>query len=105
MHGWPLHRLGNRFSIAIVVLMPLQERLHILCRDEPHVVVAAAERAAREESKPEIAQTLGNVRETPCRRSTSGREVTAAAGLLSYDRVDIRHRRGGSCLGGRAWAL
>src|SRR6266478_1244729 len=33
MHGWPLHGFRNRLRIAVVVLVTLEERLHVLRRD------------------------------------------------------------------------
>jgi hypothetical protein len=33
-----LHRLGDGFGIAVVVLVPLEERLHVLGRDQAHVM-------------------------------------------------------------------
>jgi AraC-like DNA-binding protein len=38
LHGWALHRLGDRFRIAIVVLLTFGIRAHILCRHQPRVV-------------------------------------------------------------------
>ena len=38
VHGWPLHGLRDRLRIAIVVLVPLQERLHVLRRDQANVM-------------------------------------------------------------------
>jgi hypothetical protein len=46
MHGRPLHRLGDRLSIAIVILVPLEERLHILRRHQSHVVTKSFELSA-----------------------------------------------------------
>ena len=33
-----LHGLRDRFGVAIVVLMPFEERLHVLCRDQPYIM-------------------------------------------------------------------
>jgi hypothetical protein len=38
VHRRPLHRLRDRLSIAIVVLVALEERLHVLCWDEAHIM-------------------------------------------------------------------
>jgi hypothetical protein len=38
LHGWALHRLGDRFRIAIVVLLTFGIRAHILCRHQPRVM-------------------------------------------------------------------
>src|SRR6516165_7055729 len=38
VHGWPLHGFRNRLGIAIVVLVTLQERLHVLCREQANIV-------------------------------------------------------------------
>ena len=38
VHGRPLHGLRDRLGIAIVVLVPLQERLDVLRRDEANVM-------------------------------------------------------------------
>ena len=38
VHGGPLHGLRDRFGIAIVVLVPLEERLYVLRRDQTHIV-------------------------------------------------------------------
>jgi hypothetical protein len=40
-----LHRLGDRFRIAIVVLLALGIRAHILCRHQPRVMTKRLERA------------------------------------------------------------
>ena len=38
LHGGALHRLGDRFRIAIVVLLTFGIRAHILCRHQPRVM-------------------------------------------------------------------
>ena len=38
VHGRPLHRFRDRLSIAIVILMTFEERLHVLRRDQTHIV-------------------------------------------------------------------
>jgi hypothetical protein len=38
VHGRPLHRFRDRLSIAIVVLVTFEERLHVLRRDQTHIV-------------------------------------------------------------------
>src|SRR6266545_2817267 len=38
VHGRPLHRFRNRLGIAVVVLVTLEERLHVLRRDQTRVV-------------------------------------------------------------------
>ena len=38
VHRRPLHRLRDRLSIAIVVLVALEERLDVLRRDEANVM-------------------------------------------------------------------
>ena len=38
VHGRALHGLGNRFGIPVVVLVPLEERLDVLRRDQAHVM-------------------------------------------------------------------
>src|SRR5439155_2207605 len=40
MHGWPLHGFRNRLRIAVVVLVTLEERLHVLRRDQTHIVAS-----------------------------------------------------------------
>jgi hypothetical protein len=35
-HCWTLNSLGNGFSVAEVILVALQVRLHILCRQDPY---------------------------------------------------------------------
>src|SRR6266566_4475332 len=40
MHGWPLHGFRNRLRIAVVVLVSLEERLHVLRRDQTHIVAS-----------------------------------------------------------------
>ncbi len=45
-HGGPLHRLRDGFSIAIVVLVALEERFDVLSRDEAHVMAERPELAA-----------------------------------------------------------
>jgi hypothetical protein len=37
-HGGPLHRLSDGLGIPVVVLVALEERLHVLGRDEAHVM-------------------------------------------------------------------
>jgi hypothetical protein len=37
-HGGPLHRLGDGFGIAVVVLVALQKRFDVLGRDQAHVM-------------------------------------------------------------------
>ena len=32
-HRRPLHRFRDRFGVAVVVLVPFEERLHVLCWD------------------------------------------------------------------------
>jgi hypothetical protein len=39
MHGRPLHGFRNRLRIAVVVLVTLEERLHVLRRDQTHIVL------------------------------------------------------------------
>src|SRR6266516_2249170 len=41
MHGWPLHGFRNRLRIAVVVLVTLEERLHVLRRDQTHIVASS----------------------------------------------------------------
>src|SRR5207247_11229023 len=38
VHGGSLHGLRDRLGIAIVVLVPLEERLYVLRRDQTHIV-------------------------------------------------------------------
>src|SRR5205823_3238387 len=38
VHGGSLHGFRDRLGIAIVVLVPLEERLHVLRRDQTHIV-------------------------------------------------------------------
>src|SRR5260370_857998 len=38
VHGGPLHCLRDRLGIAVVVLVPFEERLHVLGRDQTHIV-------------------------------------------------------------------
>ena len=38
VHGRPLHGFRNRLGIAVVVLVTLEERLHVLRRDQTHIV-------------------------------------------------------------------
>src|SRR5262245_66651103 len=38
VHGWPLHRLRDRFGIAVIVLVTLEKGLDVLRRDQTHVV-------------------------------------------------------------------
>ena len=38
LHRWPLHRLGNRFGVAEVVLLSLRVGPHVLCRHQPGIV-------------------------------------------------------------------
>ena len=45
-HGRPLHGLGDRFGIAIVVLVALQERLHVLRRDQADLMAEGGEAPA-----------------------------------------------------------
>jgi len=45
-HGGPLHRLGSGLRIAVVVLVPLEERLHVLSRDQPDIMAESLELAA-----------------------------------------------------------
>ena len=40
-HGWSLHGFRNRFSVTVVVLVPLEERFDVLRRDQTHVVARA----------------------------------------------------------------
>src|SRR5215469_9766934 len=46
LHGWTLHRLGDRFRIAIVVLLTFGIRPHILCRHQPCLVPKRLQLAA-----------------------------------------------------------
>ena len=39
----PLHGFGDRFSVAIVVLVALEERLHVLRRDQSHIMTKGFE--------------------------------------------------------------
>src|SRR5260370_12046598 len=45
-HCWSLHGFGNRLGIAIVVLVPLQERLPVLRRDQTNIMSKRCELAA-----------------------------------------------------------
>ena len=38
VHGWPLNSFRDRFGIAVIVLVTLKERLHVLRRDQTHLV-------------------------------------------------------------------
>ena len=38
VHGGPLHRLGDGLRIAVVVLVTLEEGLHVLRRHQAHFV-------------------------------------------------------------------
>jgi hypothetical protein len=38
LHSWALHRLGDCFRIAIVILLTFGIRTHILCRHQPRVM-------------------------------------------------------------------
>src|SRR5262245_45442104 len=38
VHGRPLHGFCNRLGIAVVVLVPLEEWLHVLRRDQTNIV-------------------------------------------------------------------
>ena len=42
-HGRPLHRFRDRFSIAEVVLVSLEERLDVLRRDQTHIVTKSCQ--------------------------------------------------------------
>src|SRR5262249_49874659 len=42
-HRRPLHGFGDRFGVAIVVLVALEERLHVLRRDQSHVMTEGFE--------------------------------------------------------------
>jgi hypothetical protein len=46
VHGRSLHGFRDRLSIAVVVLVPLEERLHVLRRDQTHVVAERCQLAA-----------------------------------------------------------
>jgi hypothetical protein len=41
-----LHRFGDRFGIAVVVLVPFEKGLHVLRRDQPHLVTKSFELSA-----------------------------------------------------------
>jgi hypothetical protein len=45
-HGWSLHGFRNRFSVTVVVLVPLEERFDVLRRDQTHVVAQSGQLAA-----------------------------------------------------------
>jgi hypothetical protein len=45
-HGGPLHRLCNRFCVAIVILMPLQKRLHVLGWHQAYIMAERLKLAA-----------------------------------------------------------
>ena len=45
-HGRSQHGFRNRFSIAVVVLVPLEERFDVLRRDQTHVVAQSGQLAA-----------------------------------------------------------
>ncbi len=45
VHGWPLHGFRNRLGIAVIVLMPLEERLHVLRRDQTNILSKRGELA------------------------------------------------------------
>src|ERR1700722_17560342 len=40
VHGGPLHCLRDRLGIAVVILVPFEERLHVLGRDQTHIVAS-----------------------------------------------------------------
>ena len=44
-HGRALRRLADRFGIRRIVLLPLDERLHVSRRDQPHLVPELADLA------------------------------------------------------------
>jgi len=44
-HGRPLHRLRDGLGVAVVVLLPFAEGLHVLCRDQPNVMTKGRESA------------------------------------------------------------
>src|ERR1700730_13014218 len=46
VHGRPQHGFRIRLGIAVVVLVTLEERLHVLRRDQTHVVASSLQLAA-----------------------------------------------------------
>src|SRR5262245_63541770 len=46
VHGRPLHGFCNRLGIAVVVLVPLEEWLHVLRRDQTNIVSKRGQLAA-----------------------------------------------------------
>jgi hypothetical protein len=47
LHGWALHGLGDRFSIAIVILVTFAIRPHVFRRHQPGVVTKRLKFALR----------------------------------------------------------
>ena len=46
LHGWPLHRLGDRLGITEVILLPLRVGSHVFCRHQPGIMSERLEAAA-----------------------------------------------------------
>src|SRR5262245_10520429 len=46
VHGWPLHGFRNRLGIAVVVLVTLEERLHVLRWEQTNIVSKRGELAS-----------------------------------------------------------
>jgi hypothetical protein len=44
-HGWPLGRLGDGLSVAVVVLVALEKRFDVLGRQQAHVMPEGGELA------------------------------------------------------------
>ena len=47
-HPGPIHSLGDRFGIDVVVLVGLHIRLHVLRRHQPYIMTLLAKRTAKE---------------------------------------------------------
>jgi hypothetical protein len=78
--GGPLHRLGKGFSIPVVVLVPLEERLHVLSRDQAHIMAKGLELTA------DVVGPGASFHVDP-----AGRDVREPLGKLDTGEHDERH--------------
>jgi hypothetical protein len=67
VHGWSLHCFRDLLSIAVVVFVSLEERLHVLRRDQTHIVTQSRKLASEKMSARtgfHSDQTAWNIAET-----------------------------------------
>src|SRR5262245_9680169 len=82
---WPLHGLGNCLSIAIIVLVALEEWLHVLSRDEANIMLECPDLSRdvmRASAGFQADEATGHVGETP-------RELAACYLAARHDRAPL----------------